>query len=207
MLHLYTDASPNGFKATIALEELGLPYRLHHVRVDAGENRTAEFLALNPHGRIPVLVDDESGIVLFESAAILLYLADKAGHLIPTDAPGRWGVIVWLAFASSSLAPAFGNRVQFELFETEKLWAPIQRFRKLTNDAAGVLDRRLAISEFIAGPDFSVADIASFGWLHIARIIGFDFSAFAHLARWHVTIAARPAVQRGITLPEYATGA
>lgn len=207
MLHLYTDASPNGFKATIALEELGLPYKLHHVRLNAGENRTAEFLALNPHGRIPVLADDESGVVLFESAAILLYLADKSGQLIPADPAGRWAVIVWLTFASSSMGPALGNRVQFELFETEKLWAPIQRFRKLTNDAVEVLDRRLATSEFLAGPDFSIADIASFGWLHIARIVGFDFSGFAHLSRWHETIAARPAVQRGTLLPEPATGA
>lgn len=207
MLHLYTDASPNGFKATIALEELGLPYELHHVRLSAGENQTAEFLALNPHGRIPVLADDESGVVLFESAAILLYLADKSGQLIPAEPASRWSVIVWLAFASSTIGPAFGSRVQFELFEAEKLHAPIQRFRKLTRDAVDVLDRRLATSKFIAGPDFSVADIAIFGWLHIAQIVGFDFSAFAHLARWHKTVAARPAVQRGILLPEPATGA
>lgn len=207
MLHLYTDASPNGFKATIALEELGLPYRLHHVRVDAGENRTPGFLTLNPFGRIPVLVDDERDLTLFESAAILLYLAETTGRLLPPDAAGRWRAITWLMFHSASMGPALGNRVQFELFEAEKLKAPIERFRRLTEEAATVLDRRLSGSDYLAGPTFSIADIATFGWLHIARIVGFDFNDLSHLARWHAVVAARPAVQRGIQLPEPATGA
>jgi glutathione S-transferase len=207
MLHLYTDASPNGFKATIALEELGLPYQLHHVRVDAGDNRTPDFLALNPTGRIPVLVDDVSGITLFESAAILLYLAETTGRLLPEDRHERWAAVTWLMFHSASMGPALGSRVQFEIFETDKLWAPILRFRKLTNDAAHVLDQRLATNAYLAGALYSIADIATFGWLHIARIVGFDFSTFAHLSRWHEAVAARPAVQRGITIPEPATGA
>lgn len=164
MLQLYSDASPNGFKVTIALEELGLPYNLRHVRLDAGENRKPEFLALSPHGRIPVLIDDEPRVTLFESAAILLYLAEKAGRLIPGDAQGRWAAITWLMFHSASMGPALGNRVQFELFEADKLWVPIGRFCAQTNHAAAVLDRRLAETEYLAGADYS---IATFGWMHI----------------------------------------
>lgn len=108
MLNLYTDSSPNGFKATIALEELALPYRLHHVRIEAGEHRQPDFLALNPYARIPVLTDDETGVVLFESAAILLYLADKTGRLMPDDIKGRWEAIKWLQFHASSVGPIVG---------------------------------------------------------------------------------------------------
>ena len=104
MITLYTTASPNGYKATIALEELGLPYRLHHVKIDDGDHRTPAFLALNPHGRIPVITDDETGVVLFESAAILLYLAEKSGRLLPTDFKARWEAIQWLIFHASSRA-------------------------------------------------------------------------------------------------------
>jgi GSH-dependent disulfide-bond oxidoreductase len=207
MLHLHTDSSPNGFKATIALEELGLPYVLHHVRLEAGQNRRPEFLALNPHGRIPVLVDDQSGITLFESAAILLYLAERTGRLIPPDAPGRWAAITWLMFHSASMGPALGNRVQFELLEAQKHAQPIARFRRLTNDAAATLDARLGDNEYLAGSTYSIADIATFGWLHIARIVDFDFGALPNLARWHEKVAMRPGVRRGIVLPEPATGA
>ena len=116
MLHLYSDSSPNGFKATIALEELSLPYQLHHVRIDEGEHRQPAFLALNPHGRIPVLTDSETGVVLFESAAILLYLADRSGQLLPEDLQARWEAIKWLQFHASSVGPLLGQRVHFELF-------------------------------------------------------------------------------------------
>ena len=109
MIDLYTDSSPNGFKATIALEELALPYRLHHVRIGAGEHRSPEFLALNPHGRIPVIADDETGVTLFESAAILLYLAEKAGRLLPESAAARWEAIKWLQFHASSVGPIIGR--------------------------------------------------------------------------------------------------
>ena len=205
-LHLYTDASPNGFKATIALEELDLPYRLHHVRVECGENRQPEFLALNPHGRIPVLVDEGSQLTIFESAAILLYLAEKTNRLLPEDPRGRWSAITWLMFHSASMGPAFGNRVQYELFENTRLQGPVDRFRRLTTDALEVVDQRLAENEYLAGKTYSVADIATFGWMHIAQIAGFDFAGFSHVTRWFEALAERPAVQRGVTIPERATG-
>jgi len=207
MLNLYTDSSPNGYKATIALEELELPYRLHHVRIAQGEHRQPGFLALNPHGRIPALVDDETGVVLFESAAILLYLAEKTGKLLPADIQGRWEAIKWLQFHSSSVGPIIGQRVNFEVFDKARNPAALERYQRLTEDALAVLDRRLADHAYLAGDTYSIADIAHFGWSHIARIIDFDFSHHRHLNAWHERVAARPAVAKGITLPAPATGA
>lgn len=207
MLHLYTDSSPNGFKATIALEEMSLPYRLHHVRIETGDNRKPDFLALNPHGRIPVLVDDETQVVLFESAAILLYLAEQTGQLLPADIQGRWETIKWLQFHASSVGPIIGQRVHFELAETVPNPAAIEHYRRLTERAFAVLDRQLAQNRYLAGNTYSIADIANFGWTHIARIIHFDFSHHLHLSGWHERVADRPAVRRGVTLPAPATGA
>ncbi|WP_431825607.1 glutathione S-transferase family protein [Burkholderia sp. F1] len=207
MIDLYTDSSPNGFKATIALEELALPYRLHHVRVDSGEHRQPAFLALNPHGRIPVITDDETGITLFESAAILLYLAEKTGRLLPKGTQARWEAIKWLQFQASSMGPILGQRVHFELLADERIPAAIERYRRLTEDAFAVLDARLAAHAYLAGNDYSIADIATFGWTHIARIIDLDFGRHRHLCAWHERVSARPAVRKGVTLPAPATHA
>lgn len=206
MITLYTAASPNGYKATIALEELGLPWRLHHVNIDEGDHLTPAFLALNPHGRIPVLTDDETGVVLFESAAILLYLAEKTGRLLPTDFNARWQAIQWLIFHASSTSPLLGQRVHFELFAPEPIPVAIDRYRQLTEAAFVTLNGRLADNEWLAGDDYSIADIATFGWTHIAGVSDIDFSRYEHLTRWHDQISARPAVQRGVALPEIATG-
>ncbi|MGO4835603.1 glutathione S-transferase family protein [Rhizobiaceae sp. 2RAB30] len=206
MIDLYTDSSPNGFKATIALEELALPYRLHHVRIEAGEHRRPEFLALNPHGRIPVIRDDETGVTLFESAAILLYLADRTGRLLPKETKARWEAIKWLQFHASSMGPILGQRVHFELFATDRIPVAIDRYRRLTEDAFATVDGRLADRPFLSGDEYSIADIATFGWTHIATICGFAFAQHPHLARWHELVGKRPAVRRGITLPAPATG-
>lgn len=206
MIDLYTDSSPNGFKATIALEELALPYRLHHVRIDKGEHRLRGFLGLNPHGRIPVITDDETGVTLFESAAILLYLADKTGKFLPLETKPRWAVIKWLQFHASSMGPILGQRVHFELFAKEKTPLIIDRYRHLTEDTFAVMNRQLESNQWLAGEEYSIADIATFGWTHIALICGFTFSHHQHLARWHEQVAERPAVQRGISLPAPATG-
>ncbi|AIL62953.1 glutathione S-transferase family protein [Pseudomonas alkylphenolica] len=205
-LILYTDSSPNGFKITIALEELGLPYTLRHVRIEHGEHRRAQFLKLNPHGRIPVLVDEDTGITLFESAAILLYLAEKTGRLLPGNPLMRWSAIKWLMFHTSSMGPILGQRVHYELFESTPNTAVIERFRRLTEDTFATLDSHLKDNHWLAGPEYSIADIATFGWMHIARIIDFDFNAFSHLSTWFDRVSQRPAVQRGISLPQPATG-
>lgn len=207
MLHLYSDSSPNGFKATIALEELGLPYQLHHIRIEAGEHQQADLLALNPHGRIPVLTDTDTGVVLFESAAILLYLADTSGQLLPKDGAARWEAIKWLQFHASSVAPILGQRVHFELFETTPQPVAIARYRRLTQDLFSVLDVHLAERSYMANDTYSIADIAHFGWLHITQIIGWDLSQYRHLMRWYDRMALRPAVRKGISLPAPATGA
>ena len=206
MIDLCTESSPNGFKATIALEELALPYRLHHVNIDKGEHRRPEFLSLNPHGRIPAIVDRETGIILFESAAILLYLAEKTGRLLPKEQRARWEAIKWLQFHASSMGPILGQRVHFEIFADEKIPAAIDRYRRLTDDAFAVLDGQLAGNRWLAGEDYSVADIATFGWTHIAAICGFTFTQHRNLTRWHEQVSARPAVARGILLPAPATG-
>ena len=205
-LILYTDSSPNGFKITIALEELGLPYTLRHVRIEHGEHRREQFLKLNPHGRIPVLVDKDTGITLFESAAILLYLAEKTGRLLPGNPLMRWSAIKWLMFHTSSMGPILGQRVHYELFESTPNTAVIERFRRLTEDTFATLDSHLNDSHWLAGPEYSIADIATFGWMHIARIIDFDFNDFSHLSTWFDRVSQRPAVQRGISLPQPATG-
>lgn len=206
MIDLYTDASPNGFKATIALEELAMPYRLHHVKIDDGENRQPDFLKLNPHGRIPVITDDETGITLFESAAILIYLAERSGRLLPKEEKPRWQAIQWLQFHAASMGPILGQRVHFEMFAATKSKPALDRYRRLSEEAFATLDARLGDAPWLAGDDYSIADIATFGWTHIAAICGFDFSRHRHLAGWHARVAERPAVQRGIALPLPATG-
>ncbi|VXC82138.1 Glutathione S-transferase [Enterobacterales bacterium 8AC] len=205
MIQLYTDSSPNGFKATIALEELGLPYTLRHVRIEEGDNRKPEFLRLNPHGRIPVLVDNDTGITLFESAAILLYLAEKTGQLLSSTPKVRWETLQWLVFHASSVGPLIGQRVYFEIFAAAKIPEAVAHYRRLTDEAFATLDNHLATHAYMAGDDYSIADIAHFGWTHIMRIIDFDFSTYRHLSTWHERVAARPAVQRGIALPALAT--
>jgi len=205
-LILYTDSSPNGFKITIALEELGLPYSLRHVHIDQGEHREAEFLQLNPHGRIPVLVDQGTGITLFESAAILLYLAEKTGRLLPANPAPRWSAIKWLMFHASSMGPLLGQRVHYELFESNPNQAVIQRYQGLTEATFATLDNQLKDNHWLAGAEYSIADIATFGWMHIARLIDFDFQDFSHLSAWFDRVSQRSAVQRGISLPQPATG-
>ncbi|ELX8379550.1 glutathione S-transferase family protein [Providencia vermicola] len=207
MIELYTDSSPNGFKITILLEELALPYRLHTVNIDKGEHKQADFLNLNPHGRIPVITDTETGITLFESAAILLYLAEKTGKLLDRDLRIRWETIKWLQFHSASVGPMLGQRVHFEIFSELQIPEAIQRYQHLSDNALSVLNNQLQHHRYLAGEQYSIADIANFGWLHIARIVNFDFSRFEHLCAWYERIAKRPAVVKGITLPAPATGA
>lgn len=206
-LHLYTDSSPNGFKITIALEELGVPYRLHHVRIDEGDHQQASYLAIHPHGRIPALVDQRTGITLFESAAILLYLAEREGKLLPTDRGARWRTVTWLMFHAATLGPLLGQRAHFELFDDAPAPAVVERYRRLTQEAFATLDSHLKDHRWLAGEMYSIADIAGFGWTQIAEIVGFAFNEFEHLHAWHLRMAHRPAVARGITLPAPATGA
>jgi GSH-dependent disulfide-bond oxidoreductase len=205
VIDLYTTSSPNGFKVTIALEELALPYTVHHIKIASGDNRQPAFLALNPYGRIPVIVDRETNITLFESAAILLYLAEKTGQLLPHDNKGRWAAIQWLQFHSCSMGPILGQRVHFETSDA-KIPSAIERYRTLSEETFAILDARLAKVQFLAGDEYSIADIATFAWIHVAGICGFALEDYNPIALWRARILARPAVQKGIAIPEPATG-
>ena len=200
MIELYTAATPNGWKATITLEELGLPYRLHAVDLTKREQDTAEFRALNPNGRIPVIVDTETETTLFESGAILLYLAEKSKRLMPLDDAGRYEVIQWLMFQMGGIGPMQGQAVTFERYFSEDVPAARARYKNETRRLYEVLDTRLGSSEYLAR-DYSIADIATWSWVKTHRWARIPVDGLDHLQRWIDTIAARPAVQRGIELP------
>lgn len=200
MIDFYTCASPNAYKVSICLEELQLQYRVVPVDLMSGEQRTPAFRSINPVAKIPVIVDVDTQQTIFESGAILFYLAEKAGRLLPAEGKERWEVITWLFFHSATVGPALAQRVNFEILAKEKISSVIERFTNQTEELFRVLDSRLSAAEYLCG-DYSIADIAHFGWLHIAQIGGFSFSVFPNLSRWHGALAARPGVQRGLQVP------
>lgn len=201
MIDLYTSATPNGWKATITLEELALPYELHTVNLSEGEQHRPEFLALNPNGRIPVIVDREAdNFAVFESGAILIYLAEKTGQLMPTDAKGRSIVIQWLMFQMGGIGPMQGQAVTFERYFPEDVPQARARYKNETRRLYEVLDRRLGEVEFLAG-DYSIADIATWSWVHTHRWSRIPVDGLDNLVRWIEAIRARPACQRGILIP------
>jgi GSH-dependent disulfide-bond oxidoreductase len=200
MIDLYTAATPNGWKATITLEELGIPYTLHAVDLPAGEQHKPEFLARNPNGRIPLIVDRENDITVFESGALMLYLADKTGRLIPQDFAGRWCAIQWLMFQMGGIGPMQGQAVVFERYFKTDVPAARERYKNETRRLYEVLNTRLAEVEYLAG-DYGIADIANWSWVKTHRWARIPVDGLDHLQRWIDAIAARPAVQRGIELP------
>ena len=200
MIDLYTAATPNGWKASITLEELGLPYELHAVDLPAGEQHEDWFRKLNPNGRIPLIVDRDSGLTIFESGALMLYLADKTGQLIPQDPAGRWCAIQWLMFQMGGIGPMQGQAVVFERYFDEDVPAARKRYKNETRRLYEVLDSRLAEVEYLAG-DYSIADIASWCWVKTHRWARIPVDGLEHLQRWIDAIAERPAVQRGIEVP------
>lgn len=199
MITLYTAATPNGYKASVALEELGLPYYFRSINLGASEQKEPWFLALNPNGRIPVIVDD--GFTVFESGAILIYLAEKTGKLMPTDAQGRSRVIQWLMFQMGGIGPMMGQANVFYRYFPERIQPAIDRYHGEVRRLFRVLDGHLKDNEWLAG-DYSIADIANWCWTRTARWSGIDPEPYEHLARWHRAIADRPASQKGIAVPE-----
>ncbi|NVN10159.1 glutathione S-transferase N-terminal domain-containing protein [Nguyenibacter vanlangensis] len=205
MFDVYTFATPNSVKVPIALEELGLSYTLHGVNVRKGEQKTPEFLALNPNGKVPVLLDrtvENGPFVLTESAAILVYLAEKTGQLLPAGGDARARVFEQLFFHASGLSPAFGQSGFFQRFAAEPQPIAIERFSSEAKRTLGVLDGVLANRPFVAGEAFTIADIAHFGWLWRRAFAGVSFEDAPNVARWYGTIEARPAVRRGIARVE-----
>ena len=198
MIELYTAATPNGHKISIALEELGLPYQVHALSFDKKEQKAPEFLRINPNGRIPAIVDD--GFAVFESGAILIYLAEKTGRLMPSDAKGRSLVLQWLMFQMGGVGPMQGQANVFFRYFPEKLQGAIDRYQHETRRLYEVLDSRLSEVEYLAG-DYSIADIATFPWVRVHDWAGVSVEGLEHLQRWLSAIGERPAVQRGLQVP------
>jgi GST-like protein len=201
MIDLYTWGTPNGYKVSVTLEELGLPYTVHRVDIGKGEQKRPEFLKLNPNGRIPAIVDREEGdFAVFESGAIMLYLAEKTGKLLPSDRKGRSRVTQWLMFQMAGVGPMQGQANVFLRYFPEKLPAAIERYQKETRRLYTVLDTRLAESEYLAG-DYSIADIANWAWVRVHRWAGVSVDGLANLQRWLAAIEQRPAAQKGLAVP------
>jgi glutathione S-transferase len=200
MIDLYTASTPNGFKISIALEELGLPYTVHPIDLKAGEQKQPGFLAHNPNGRIPVITDRDSGLTLFESGAILVYLAERTGELLGAGPAARYEVLQWVMWQVSGLGPMMGQANVFFRYAPERIEYATARYQREGRRLLQVLDGRLADREYVAG-EYSIADIACFCWARTHRWSGIDVEGLDHLHGWLQRVAARPAVQRGLAVP------
>jgi len=205
MIDLYTWKTPNGRKASIMLEEVGLPYRVHPIDISNGEQFAPDFLAISPNNKIPAIADPDGPggkpLALFESGAILVYLAEKTGKLLSTDPRERAVTLQWLMFQMGGVGPMLGQAHHFRKFAPEQIPYAIKRYSDEAQRLYTVMDRRLAESPYFAGPDFSIADIAIFPWLQRYDWQGIDLEVFPHVKRWMAEVGARPAVQKGMTVP------
>jgi GST-like protein len=196
MLTVYAFSTPNSVKIAIALEELGLPYALRPVNIRKGEQKAEGYVALNPNAKVPLLVDGD--LVLPESGAILVHLAEKTGRLLPSDPAARARTFEWLFFQASASGPAFGQAGYWQKLASDRNEAAITRYQAEADRLADLMDAHLAGNSWFAGDDFTIADIAHFGWLWRRDFAGVSFDTRPNLARWYVTTEARPAVKRGI---------
>ena len=201
MIDLYSASTPNGFKVSVLLEELELPYDVHAIRLDKLEQKEDWFLKINPNGRIPAIVDrDEDDFAVFESGAIMIYLAEKTGRLMPTDPKGRSLVMQWLMFQMGGIGPMMGQANVFHRYWPEKIQPVIDRYQNETRRLLEVLERRLSESEWLAD-DFSIADIANWCWVRSHEWSGVSVEGLENLQRWISALDARPACQRGLAVP------
>ena len=201
MIDLYTATTPNGWKASVALEELELPYEVHAIDLGANEQKRESYLALNPNGRIPTIVDRDAGdFAVFESGAILIYLAEKTGRLLPSDARGRSRVIQWLMFQMAGVGPMMGQANVFFRYFPEKIQPAIDRYQNESRRLFEVLERRLGEHEWLAD-DFSIADIANWCWVRSHGWSGVSVEGLDGVQRWLQVMAERPACRRGVEVP------
>jgi GSH-dependent disulfide-bond oxidoreductase len=204
VIDLYTWTTPNGRKASIMLEEVAVPYRVHKVDITKGEQHRPEFVAINPNGRIPAIVDQEGPggrpLRVFESGAILIYLAEKTGMLLASEPRQRVETLAWLMFQMGGVGPMFGQAHHFLRAAPEPVPYGIERYTKETRRLYGVLDKRLAEESFLAGT-YSIADIATYPWVARHEWHKVDLGEFPNVARWYAAIGARPAVARGMSVP------
>lgn len=203
MIDLYTWTTPNGRKVSIALEELALPYTVHPIVIRDQVQKQPWFLKINPNGRIPAIIDRANGdFAVFESGAILLYLAEQTGKLLPNDVQGRSRTIQWLMFQMGGVGPMQGQANVFNRYFPEKIPAVIARYVNEVKRLYGVLDGELATREFIAGDAYTIADIAHYPWVAQADWSGVELADFPQLKRWFDALSLRPAVQKGMVVPE-----
>jgi GST-like protein len=202
MIEVYSWATPNGHKVHIMLEECGLPYQVEAVNIGEGDQFKPEFLAISPNNKIPAIVDpdgpDGQPISLFESGAILLYLAGKTGRFLPASIRGKYEVLQWLMFQMGGVGPMLGQAHHFRIYAPEKIEYAINRYTNEARRLYGVMNRQLGKSKYIAGNEYTIADMAIFPWLRSWKNQGIDWAEYPHLKGWFDEIAARPAVQRGV---------
>lgn len=202
MITLYTASTPNGWKASITLEELGLDYTVRPIDLTRGEQKEDSYVAICPNGRIPAIVDhDDDDFAVFETGAIMVYLAEKTGRLMPADAKGRSLVMQWLMFQMGGIGPMMGQANVFYRYAPEKIPFAIDRYQREGRRLFEVLDARLKDHEYLAG-EYSIADIANWSWVHTYKWSGIQADGLPHLKRWRDAIRARPAVERGRAVPE-----
>lgn len=201
-IQLYTYQTPNGHKASIMLEETGLPYEVQIVDIEAGEQKTPEFLALNPNNKIPVIIDPDKGHTVFESGAILHYLAERSGVLVPGSDAERFQVQSWTLFQAAHVGPTLGQLWNYKIFASEKIPYVIGRFEAEANRVFRVLETQLSRHAHIVGEAYSIADVMTWPWIHAGLTkLGLSLDATPNLARWYMAIGARPAVLRGLVVP------
>jgi GST-like protein len=203
-IELYTWSTPNGRKVSVMLEEVGLPYSVHPINIGKDEQFAPAFLAISPNGKIPAIVDPEGPggrFPLFESGAILIYLAEKTGKLLPRDQRQRYVTLQWLMFQMGGVGPMFGQAHHFIRFAKEKVPYGIERYGKETRRLYGVMDKRLAESAFLAGDGYTIADIATFPWVARHEYHQVSLGDYPSVERWYRAIAARPAGARGLAVP------
>ncbi len=201
MIDLYTWATPNGWKASATLEELGLTYEVKPIDISSGIQKEATYTAINPNGRIPAIIDrNENDLAVFESAAIMIYLAEKTGKLLPSDVKGRSKVIQWLMFQMGGLGPMQGQANVFFRYMNEKIPTAIDRYQNETRRLYGVLNKQLSDHEYLAG-EYSIADIANWSWVRIHNWAGVRIDDYEYLRRWLYQLEARPALKRGAEVP------
>lgn len=202
MIDVYSWPTPNGHKVHIMLEETGLQYRVHGVNIRVGDQFKPEFLKISPNNRIPAIVDHEGPngkpLSLFESGAILLYLASKTGRLLPSDMHARWNCVQWLMWQMGGVGPMFGQANHFRRYAKEKIAYAIERYTNEAKRLYAVLDGRLGEAEYLAGAEYGIADIATFPWLRHWERQGVVLADYPHVRRWFGAIEARPAVQRAL---------
>ncbi len=205
MIDVYSWATPNGHKVHIMLEETGLEYKAHAINIGAGDQFTPEFLAISPNNKIPAIVDsdgpksaDGKPFSLFESGAILIYLAEKTGQFLPADPAGRYATLQWLMFQMGGIGPMLGQTHHFRVYAPQPIEYAINRYTNETRRLYGVMDTQLGKTAYLAGNDYTIADIASFPWTRSWKNQGIELDDFPNVKRWHEAIAARPAVIRGV---------